>query len=98
MTMILKKDFISFNYRLFLLPAFTRAFFIKGSPHGELSYNIKKGSKTISLNLRFYFTNTPEKPYEMSRHLHTNMKFCKIIETSYNIFLLFCKYQRCPFA
>ena len=42
MTMILKKDFTSFNYRLFVLPAFTRAFFIKGSPHGELSYNIKK--------------------------------------------------------
>ena len=41
MTMILKKDFTSFNYRLFVLPAFTRAFFIKGSPHGELSYNIK---------------------------------------------------------
>ena len=42
MTMILKKDFTSFNYRLFVLPAFTRALFIKGSPHGELSYNIKK--------------------------------------------------------
>ena len=42
MTMILKKDFTSFNYRLFVLPAFTRAFFINGSPHGELSYNIKK--------------------------------------------------------
>ena len=42
MTMILKKDFISFNYRLFVLPAFTRAFFIKSSPYGELSYNTKK--------------------------------------------------------
>ena len=41
MTMILKKGFTSFNYRLFVLPAFTRAFLIKGSPHGELSYNIK---------------------------------------------------------
>ena len=46
MTMILKKDFTSFNYRLFVLPAFTRAFFIKGSPHGELSYNIKKEAMT----------------------------------------------------
>ena len=26
MTMILKKDFTSFNYRLFVLPAFMRAF------------------------------------------------------------------------
>ena len=51
MTMILKKDFISFNYRLFLLPAFTRAFFIKGSPHGELSYNTKKEL--------LYFTTVP---------------------------------------
>ena len=42
MTMISKKDFISSNYRLLRLPAFTRAFFIKSSPPGELSYNIKK--------------------------------------------------------
>ena len=42
MTMISKKDFISSNYRLLRLPAFTRAFFIKSSPPGELSYNKKK--------------------------------------------------------
>ena len=42
MTMILKKGFTSFNYRLFVLPAFTRAFLIKGSTHGELSYKINK--------------------------------------------------------
>ena len=48
MTMILKKDFTSFNYSLFVLPAFTRAFFIKSSPHGELSYNTKKGLSDFS--------------------------------------------------
>ena len=44
MTMISKKDFTSSNYRLFMLPAFTRAFLFKSSPLGELSYNIKNPS------------------------------------------------------
>ena len=55
MTMILKKDFTSFNYRLFVLPAFTRAFFIKGSPHGELSYNIKNEPVLISYKLTHFY-------------------------------------------
>ena len=42
MTMISKKVFTSSNYRLFMLPAFTRAFLFKSSPSGELSYNTKK--------------------------------------------------------
>ena len=42
MTMISKKDFTSSNYRLFMLPAFTRAFLFKSSPLGELSYNRTK--------------------------------------------------------
>ena len=42
MTMISRKDFTSSDYRLFMLPAFTRAFLFKSSPLGELSYNIKK--------------------------------------------------------
>ena len=41
MTMISRKDFTSSDYRLFMLPAFTRAFLFKSSPLGELSYNIK---------------------------------------------------------
>ena len=41
MTMISKKVFTSSNYRLFMLPAFTRAFLFKSSPSGELSYNTK---------------------------------------------------------
>ena len=41
--MISKKVFISFNYRLFMLPVFTRAFFNQESPLDELSYNMKKG-------------------------------------------------------
>ena len=48
MTMISKKDFISSNYRLLRLPAFTRAFFIKSSPPGELSYNTKKAEDKSS--------------------------------------------------
>ena len=42
MTMISKKVFTSSNYRLFMLPAFTRAFLFKSSPLGELSYNRTK--------------------------------------------------------
>ena len=42
MTMISRKDFTSSDYRLFMLPAFTRAFLFKSSPLGELSYNINK--------------------------------------------------------
>ena len=42
MTMISRKDFTSSDYRLFMLPAFTRAFLFKSSPLGELSYNTKK--------------------------------------------------------
>ena len=41
MTMISRKDFTSSDYRLFMLPAFTRAFLFKSSPLGELSYNTK---------------------------------------------------------
>jgi len=48
MTMISKKDFTSSNYRLFMLPAFTRAFLFKSSPLGELSYNIKKEVATVT--------------------------------------------------
>ena len=46
MTMISRKDFTSSDYRLFMLPAFTRAFLFKSSPSGELSYNIKKTAAT----------------------------------------------------
>ena len=42
MTMILKKDFTSFNHRLFVVPVFMRAISFKSSPSGELSYYIKK--------------------------------------------------------
>ena len=51
MTMISKKDFTSSNYRLFMLPAFTRAFLFKSSPLGELSYNIKKAEV---LNFQYF--------------------------------------------
>ena len=42
MTMILKKDFTSFNHRLFVVPVSVRAISFKSSPSGELSYYIKK--------------------------------------------------------
>ena len=45
MTMISRKDFTSSNYRLFMLPAFTRAFLFKSSPLGELSYNTRNPMK-----------------------------------------------------
>ena len=55
MTMISKKVFTSSNYRLFMLPAFTRAFLFKSSPLGELSYNIKKQRKQeLSFRLALY--------------------------------------------
>ena len=49
MTMISRKDFTSSDYRLFMLPAFTRAFLFKSSPLGELSYNIKNSQFLDSL-------------------------------------------------
>ena len=49
MTMISRKDFTSSDYRLFMLPAFTRAFLFKSSPLGELSYNIKKPTTSIEV-------------------------------------------------
>lgn len=42
MTMTLKKDFTSFNHRLFVVPASARAISFKSSPSGELSYYMKK--------------------------------------------------------
>ena len=42
MTMILKKDFTSFNHRLFVVPVSVRAISFKSSPSGELSYYKKK--------------------------------------------------------
>ncbi len=46
MTMILKKDFTSFNHRLFVVPVSVRAISFKSSPSGELSYYTKKIPET----------------------------------------------------
>ena len=59
MTMISKKDFTSSNYRLFMLPAFTRAFLFKSSPLGELSYNTKKAPGKFPMpKIAIYYTNS----------------------------------------
>ena len=50
MTMISKKVFTSSNYRLFMLPAFTRAFLFKSPLLGELSYNIRRALKNALLH------------------------------------------------
>lgn len=48
MTMILKKDFTSFNHRLFVVPVSVRAISFKSSPSGELSYYIKNSRITAT--------------------------------------------------
>ena len=58
MTMISKKDFTSSNYRLFMLPAFTRAFLFKSSPLGELSYNIRKAIPDFKSSIAFFYDNS----------------------------------------
>lgn len=49
MTMILKKDFTSFNHRLFVVPVSVRAISFKSSPSGELSYYRTKWASPLQL-------------------------------------------------
>lgn len=52
MTMILKKDFTSFNHRLFVVPVSARAISFKSSPSGELSYDTKKPVQSKSFLIK----------------------------------------------
>lgn len=69
MTMILKKDFTSFNHRLFVVPVSVRAISFKSSPSGELSYYIKKaaGHKVTSS-----FSTLPGPWSIAAKYLHTS--------------------------
>lgn len=73
MTIISKKVFTSSNYRLFMLPAFMRAFLFKSSPSGELSYNTKKLALSNS-SYSNYENGYSEPPAEII------IKFCDILK------------------
>ena len=74
MTMILKKDFTSFNYRLFVLPAFMRAFLsrVRRMANFPIIQKMQEFSPAFKFHLliNFYSFTKQTVIYELFKHFY----------------------------